>query len=183
MQRYSFVKLLWKNAQYFHRNAEGLGPASKCIKRCLLEIFEIFFEITILLNTIKQLVLWYFAQKEKITSLNLARYSFLIIWVCFFFTRKCRAIKQLFRCGTMIWLLPKRRLLNYTERKLYNHAKKKCVEITNKWISGNLVVKSKLPPRFGTGLEEVESYPQKGTIKFFFMYYSYSVKFSIWVFE
>ena len=39
-----------------------------------------------------------------------------------------------------------------------------------KWvpgISGNLVVKSKLPPRSGSRLEAVEPHPWKGAIKFF----------------
>ena len=40
-----------------------------------------------------------------------------------------------------------------------------------KWIpgiSGNLVVKSKLPPRSGSSFEAVEPHPWKGAIKFFF---------------
>ena len=39
-----------------------------------------------------------------------------------------------------------------------------------KWlpgISGNLVVKSKLPPRSGSSLEAVEPHPEKGAIKLF----------------
>ena len=34
-------------------------------------------------------------------------------------------------------------------------------------IYGNLVVKSKLPPRKGSSLEAVAPHPQKGAIKFF----------------
>ena len=40
-----------------------------------------------------------------------------------------------------------------------------------KWvpgISGNLAVKSKLPPQSGCSLEAVEPHPKSGTIKFFF---------------
>ena len=42
-----------------------------------------------------------------------------------------------------------------------------------KWapeISGNLVVKSKLPPRSGSSLEAVEPHPWKEAINFFFIY-------------
>ena len=41
---------------------------------------------------------------------------------------------------------------------------------SSKWvigISGNLVVKSKLPPRSGSSLEAIEPHPLKGAIKFF----------------
>ena len=39
-----------------------------------------------------------------------------------------------------------------------------------KWkLSGNLVVKSKLPPRSDPSLEAVEPHPEKGTIKFFYL--------------
>ena len=44
-----------------------------------------------------------------------------------------------------------------------------------KWvpgISGNLVVKSKLPPRGGTSLEPVEPHSQKGTIKIYFFIFA-----------
>ena len=43
-----------------------------------------------------------------------------------------------------------------------------------KWapgISGNFVVKSKLPPRSGCSLEAVEPHPKKVAIKFFFFIY------------
>ena len=51
-----------------------------------------------------------------------------------------------------------------------------------KWvpgISGNLVVKSKLPPRSGSSLEAVEPHPWKGAIKFFFQkrFFSGTMKF------
>ena len=36
------------------------------------------------------------------------------------------------------------------------------------WISGNLVVKNKLPPRSGSSLDAVEPHPWKGAIKMFF---------------
>ena len=45
-----------------------------------------------------------------------------------------------------------------------------------KWvpgISGNWVVKSKLPHRSGTSLEAVETHPYKGAIKFFSFFFSY----------
>ena len=53
-----------------------------------------------------------------------------------------------------------------------------------KWvpeISGNLVVKSKLPPRSGSSLEAVEPHPQKGAIKFgcFFFMVTY-IDYSLW---
>ena len=41
---------------------------------------------------------------------------------------------------------------------------------SSKWvigISGNLVVKNKLPPRSGSSLEAIEPHPLKGAIKFF----------------
>ena len=38
-----------------------------------------------------------------------------------------------------------------------------------KEISGDLVVKSELPPRSGSTLEAVEFHPLKGAIKFFFI--------------
>ena len=43
-------------------------------------------------------------------------------------------------------------------------------KISTRRISGNLVVKSKLPPRIGSSLETVEPHPWKGDIKFFLGY-------------
>ena len=41
-------------------------------------------------------------------------------------------------------------------------------------MSGNLVVKSKLPARSGPSLEAVELHPEKGAIKFFFFFVAIS---------
>ena len=44
-------------------------------------------------------------------------------------------------------------------------------------ISGNLVVKSKLPHRSGSSLEAVEPHSQKGAIKFFFKFFFSGISF------
>ena len=54
-----------------------------------------------------------------------------------------------------------------------------------KWVpgmSGNLVVRTKLPPWSGSSLETVEPYPQKGTIKFVVFYFYFFIIFFFFFF-
>ena len=46
-------------------------------------------------------------------------------------------------------------------------------------ISGNWVVKSKLPPRSGRSLEAVEPHPQKGAIKFDFFKFTKGIEYGV----